>query len=271
MMKTINANTKIAFLIKQHPDALDAIVSLSPKFEKLRNPILRKLMAGRASIAMASKIGGCSVSDFFVKLKDLGFEVEKNGQPEKEKAMLEMADFLKNINPAKIVKLDVRPVIEGGNDPLQNILEKIKTLQPGEVLEIVNTFEPTPLIFLLKKQGFDSYVEVINENLIQTYFYRVKETSPTGDLSMNVKSSGWEEVLQRYSNRLQTVDVRQLQMPLPMMTILEAVDKLPEGNALFVYHKRIPVFLLPELAERKLDYRINEVCEGEVHLLIFKP
>ena len=87
MMKTINANTKIAFLIKQHPDALDAIVSLSPKFEKLRNPILRKLMAGRASIAMASKIGGCSVSDFFVKLKDLGFEVEKNGQPEKEKAM----------------------------------------------------------------------------------------------------------------------------------------------------------------------------------------
>ena len=131
--------------------------------------------------------------------------------------------------------------------------------------------DPTPLIFLLKKQGFDSYVEVINENLIQTYFYRVKETSATGDLSMNVKSSGWEEVLQRYSNRLQTVDVRQLQMPLPMMTILEAVDKLPEGNALFVYHKRIPVFLLPELAERKLDYRINEVCEGEVHLLIFKP
>ena len=55
---------------------------------------------------MASKIGGCSVSDFFVKLKDLGFEVEKNGQPEKEKAMLEMPDFLKNINPAKIVKLD---------------------------------------------------------------------------------------------------------------------------------------------------------------------
>lgn len=270
-MKTINANTKIASILKQHPDALDAIVSLSPKFEKLRNPILRKLMAGRASIAMASKIGGCSVSDFFVKLKDLGFEVEKNGQPEKEKVMVEMPEFLKNINPEKIVKLDVRPVIEGGNDPLQNILEKIKTLQTDEVLAITNTFEPTPLIFLLKKQGFDSYVEVINVNLIQTYFYRVKEASATGDLSMEAKSSGWEVILQQYSNRLQTVDVRQLQMPLPMMTILEALDQLPDGNALFVYHKRIPVFLLPELAERKLDYRINEISEGEVHLLIFKP
>ena len=53
-MMTINANTKIGTILKQHPAALDVIVSISPKFEKLRNPILRKLMAGRASIAMAS-------------------------------------------------------------------------------------------------------------------------------------------------------------------------------------------------------------------------
>ena len=44
-MSTINANTKIASIIKQHPGALEAIVSLSPKFEKLRNPILRKFTA----------------------------------------------------------------------------------------------------------------------------------------------------------------------------------------------------------------------------------
>jgi hypothetical protein len=55
-----------------------------------------------------------------------------------------------------------------------------------------------------------------------------------------------------------------------MMTILEALDKLPADHALFVYHKRIPMFLLPELAERNFDYRIKEIGEGEVHLLIFK-
>lgn len=59
-------------------------------------------------------------------------------------------------------------------------------------------------------------------------------------------------------------------MPLPMLTILEALENLPEDKALFVYHKRIPVFLLPELAERKFDYRIKEISDGEVHLLIFK-
>ncbi|MBK7558869.1 MAG: DUF1858 domain-containing protein [Chitinophagaceae bacterium] len=64
-MITINANTKIASLIRLHPDALETIVSISPKFTKLRNPILRKVIAGRTSISMASRIGGCSVEDFF--------------------------------------------------------------------------------------------------------------------------------------------------------------------------------------------------------------
>ena len=75
-MMTINANTKIATILKQHPEALDAIIAVSSKFEKLRNPILRKVMAGRTSLAMASKVGGCRLEDFFIKLKPLGFETD---------------------------------------------------------------------------------------------------------------------------------------------------------------------------------------------------
>lgn len=56
-----------------------------------------------------------------------------------------------------------------------------------------------------------------------------------------------------------------------MMTILEALDVLADDQALYVYHKRIPVFLLPELQERKFDYRIKKIGDGEVYLLIFKP
>jgi len=74
----------------------------------------------------------------------------------------------------------------------------------------------------------------------------------------------------KFKNNIQTIDVRSLEMPLPMLTILDALDKLPAENALYVYHKRIPVFLLPELSERKFDYRIKEISAGEVHLLIFR-
>ena len=33
-------------------------------------------------------------------------------------------DFMKNINAAKIIELDVRPVIESGKDPLNIMVQK---------------------------------------------------------------------------------------------------------------------------------------------------
>ena len=73
---TINSNTKIGSILKARPDALEVIISLSPKFEKLRNPFIRKMMANRTSIDAASKIAGCKVNDFFEKLQPLGFEID---------------------------------------------------------------------------------------------------------------------------------------------------------------------------------------------------
>ena len=59
-------------------------------------------------------------------------------------------------------------------------------------------------------------------------------------------------------------------MPMPMMAILESLNELAQDMALYVHHKRIPVFLLTELKERNFDYRIKETSEGEVNLLIFR-
>jgi uncharacterized protein (DUF2249 family) len=267
---TINANTKIAAVLKQHPDALEAIISISPKFEKLRNPLLRKLMAGRASIAMASKIGGCSINDFFTKLKPLGFEIDRATQPIKEEKK-NLPDFITSIKKDQIVDLDVRAVLASGRDPLNIILEKIKTIQPGQILKIINTFEPIPLIKMLEKKGFVTFTETLDANLVETYFYKQSETAPIEISPAADATKGWDEMLQRFKDKTQTIDVRSLEMPLPMITILDALDKLPPEAALYVHHKRIPVFLLPELAERKFDYRIKEISESEVNLLIFKP
>ena len=73
----INANTKISRILKENPEALEAIVSITPKFEKLRNPLLRKLMASRTSIGMASEIAGLDLDEFFQKLQPLGFQADK--------------------------------------------------------------------------------------------------------------------------------------------------------------------------------------------------
>jgi len=273
---TINAHTKIGALLKQNPEALDAIVSLSPKFIKLRNPVLRKVIAGRTSIATASRLGGCSVEDFFNKLQPLGFEIDRTSTIQEATGISSvMPDFLKNCPADQITELDVRPLIESGKDPLDIILHKLKALESGKVLMIVNSFEPTPLILLLSKKGFKSFTDTISNDLVHTFFYKDSEAPLVLDANESMQSpegkpETWAELLDRYKGRLETIDVRSLPMPLPMHTILEALENLPMDKALFVYHKRIPVFLLPELNERKLSYRINEISEAEVELLIYK-
>src|SRR5690554_5500209 len=111
MNMLINERTKIAALLKHHPEALETIVTLSPDFKKLRNPVLRALMAGRTTIAMASKIGGCEPMDFFKALAPLGFEMEQSHTVEKKEAVPEnnpKPEYLQNIQPDRLVNFDVR-------------------------------------------------------------------------------------------------------------------------------------------------------------------
>ncbi len=270
-MKAINVNTKIGYILKQHPDALDAIVSISPKFNKLKNPLLRKLMASRTSILMASKIGGCTVDDFFERLRPLGFVIDKSILADDESYLAPIPDYIKNVSPENVVELDVRPVLESGEDPLYMIRERVEGMTRYQVLKLLNSFEPIPLIQLLEKQGYQTYSEIVEENLVITYFYKGDNVKVVDNKSDNYPNEDWDTILNKYNGNLVEIDVRHLEMPMPMLTILDELEKLPDNSALFVNHKRIPVFLLPELNDRKFEYRINEISENEVKLLIFKP
>lgn len=274
----INERTKIAALLKHHADALETIVALSPDFKKLRNPVLRALMAGRTTIAMASKIGGCKPEDFFTALASLGFEAAHSRKVSQEDTVREnnpKPEYLQNIRPDRLISFDVRAMLAEGDDPLKSIQQKVKSLNSGEVLLIVNNFEPVPLINLLEKQGFQTYVNFIDPDTIETYFYKIaandtiKEEVNIGEEDVST-SGDWEILLKQYEDNLVEIDVCHLEMPMPMMTILQNLETLPLGEALYVHHKRIPVFLLTELKEREFDYRIREVRDGEVYLLIFK-
>ena len=265
---TLHANTKIALVLNQNAKALETIISIHPRFEKLRNPLLRKVMTGRTTLAAASKIGGCSVEDIFRKLEPLGFEIDRSTQAVKE-SKKPVPAFITSIKKEQLIELDVRPVIAGGSDPLNIIMQKIKTVVPEQILKIINTFEPTPLILMLEKKGFEIYVDRISDHLVETYFHKTEKNNSTEIKTKQPTANNWEHVLQKFGHNIQKIDVRHLEMPQPMLTILEALDHLANGTALYVYHKRIPVFLLPELAQRGFEYRIKEVKDGEVHLLIF--
>lgn len=268
-MITINANTKISALLREHPDALEAIISISPKFTKLRNPLLRKLMASRATIRMASKIGGCTPEDFFAKLRPLGFAIDAAVTEEDEAQATPLPEFMKHITPGNVLELDVRPILNSGKDPFNTILKQVKALEPRQTLKLINDFEPIPLIQLLGKQGFQSYSEVIDGGIYHTWFFKADDVD-LPDANALGNSDDFEAKVRLFKGRTKTIDVRHLEMPLPMLTILDELDNLPADQALYVNHKRIPVFLLPELEERKFEYRAKEISEGDVKLFIFR-
>ena len=54
----------------------------------------------------------------------------------------------------EIVELDVRPIINQGKDPFGYINKTAKKIKPGQVLLIINDFEPIPLVEYLIGKNF---------------------------------------------------------------------------------------------------------------------
>jgi len=267
----INQQTKISVLIKENEKTIDAIASINSHFNKLRNPILRKVLASRVTIADAARIGKCDVEVFLKKLAEIGFEVEANPilKPERIEKMSNH-EILNAIKLAKVTTLDVRPSLAQGNDPFKEIMAVLKTLQEGYVLEIINTFEPTPLIKIVNSKGYVSMVKTEGE-VIYTYFFKSNEEAKPISTTHLIFKVSFEELEKEKANctkEIHEVDVRDLEMPLPMVTILKELEKLKEGDVLYVHHKKIPQYLLPELAERNFKTWIAEVDDENVKLLI---
>ena len=72
----LNAKTKIDVLLKQHPFLLDFLITLSPHFKNLKNPLVRKTMGKVATLKQAADIGGQNVEDM---ISVLTAEIEKHG------------------------------------------------------------------------------------------------------------------------------------------------------------------------------------------------
>lgn len=278
----INSDTKISQLLKEQPKALEAISRLAKPLQKLRNPLLRKLMASRTTIRQAADIGGCSVEAFFQVLRPLGFKTDDNLRENiKAHTPGPRPGWLTTLPDHQIQTFDVRPMLTGGQDPLKEIMAAYKELSPATALRIVNTFVPTPLLRLLENKGALTYCEQPGDRLTYSYFFKpsgndVKDTSPQlkadsrKDLITTVTQAQFQEELSRFNPAdLQQADVRELEMPGPMQTILRYLEQLPKGHGLLVHHKRIPVYLLEDL-QASGDFRVLvlPVSDTEVKLLL---
>ena len=63
------------------------------------------------------------------------------------------------MSPAKENVFDIRPLIARGQEPFSAIRVRVNALAPGQAVTIIAPFMPSPLIELLKSEGFSAALE----------------------------------------------------------------------------------------------------------------
>ena len=263
----VTRNTKISRILRENKLAVETIASINPHFKKLNNPVLRRVLAPRVTVKDAAKIGKVSVNEFLQKLKEIGFDVIFDEQAQET----QQETSNKEKEPSEMVVLDVRPTIESGADPFKEIMAGVKEMEDSETLKVINVFEPIPLISILKEKGYKSWTNEISTNEYHTFF--TKETTATHQeivAEMPISEGSFEEKLVSFGGNIREIDVRLLEMPEPMVTILKEIETLPADHVLLVNHKKVPQFLLPELKSRGYVWMHKDIEPGLTHLLIFK-
>lgn len=263
----INSKTKVSQLITAYPMAIELLIEVNSNFSKLRNPFLRKLLASRVNLSDAAKIGGADVNSILKKLHEAGLEVELNlGENYHQNIINQSNSYMSDR-----ITLDVRPILEKGVDPFNIIMDTIKKMDTEkQELLIINTFEPIPIINILKKKGFSSIAERMGGGEVHTTIFKLSEDLGNTSEKPRLEGFTYSEAEKIYYGKLVEIDVRPLEMPLPMVTILEELEKLPNDCALFVRHKKLPQYLIPELEERGWEFASQEIDSLNINFIIYK-
>ncbi len=163
----ITPKTKISDILKAYPQLKEKIISLAPPFEKLRNPILLKTVAKVTSLSQAAKVGDIPVADLVNALRK-----EVGQEPLSIETMQHSADeppfWFKT---GTIVKtIDARPMLERGEHPAGIVLEEIRNVDEGEILELISSFVPAPLIDKVEEKNFHVWTLQKDSEEFRTFF-----------------------------------------------------------------------------------------------------
>jgi hypothetical protein len=167
---TITPKTKVGELLDNFPELEKVLMEMSPAFEKLKNPILRKTVAKVATLQQVAAVGGLKVDDIVNRLRREAGQTETNEQGTDSEYLSTGTPewFLEN---KIIARMDASPVINSGGSPMNEILSQTNLLKAGEIFELKTPFIPAPIIDMLRKKGFKVHC-VQMENHVLSYFTR---------------------------------------------------------------------------------------------------
>lgn len=151
----INPQTKVGEMLDTYPQLEEVLISISPSFAKLKNPILRRTVARVVSLRQAAEIGNVDVGGMVLKLrKAIGLNILDIKPEEEDSQNKEIITELTFNNNDISVSFDAIDIINSGNSPMKEILAKAEQLHKGETMELITPFVPQPIIEFLTSKSY---------------------------------------------------------------------------------------------------------------------
>lgn len=156
MSEILSPATRIGPLLDAHPELEEVLISISPEFARLRNPLLRRTVARVATLEQAARIGGVPVPELVGRLRQaLG-----QASPEAEPVPVGGEEvpppaWVAGATPAVI--LVAEEVLGSGRTPVAVVSERLAAAAPGEVVLLRAPFHPAPLIDAIKAKGYEVF------------------------------------------------------------------------------------------------------------------
>jgi hypothetical protein len=166
----ISPRTRVGELLDNYPDLETVLMGMSPAFEKLKNPILRKTIARVATLQQVAAVGGLKIDEIVNRLRNAAGQ-KASVEVDTDSGYL-TSDVPDWFVPEKIVaKLNASPIINSGGSPMNEILKQANLLNPGEIFELRTPFIPAPIIDMLRTKDFRVYI-VNTDSYILSYITR---------------------------------------------------------------------------------------------------
>lgn len=152
----ITPKTKLGELLEAWPQLEAVLIEISPAFEKLKNPILRRTIGKVATLQQAAAIGQVKVDELVLRLREaIGQAGKVDASEGSEYLVTEWPDWFDERKVARF--FDATEVINRGESPLSTLTGEARRLTGDEILKFKAPFVPAPLLDMLKEQGFEVF------------------------------------------------------------------------------------------------------------------
>jgi len=167
----ITPKTKVLQLLKAYPQLEDVLIGIVPAFKKLKNPVLRRIVAKVANLQQAAAIGNIKVEELINRLRR---EVGQDLYAESAASAYNTARPAWFAEKLVAKELDTRIMLAAGEQPVNQVIVALAAMAAGTVYKLSAPFLPAPLIDKAASLGIRHWLVKEGEEEFVVYFYKEK-------------------------------------------------------------------------------------------------